>query len=69
MKSADLTGAVWRKSSRSNGQAECVEVGDQRTMIRRDSISSTAPPRYVGRWRRSGPPAWRARTGGLTRRR
>ncbi|MFC8008954.1 DUF397 domain-containing protein [Streptomyces cinereoruber] len=26
MKDADLTGAVWRKSSYSNGQAECVET-------------------------------------------
>lgn len=26
MNSRDMTGAVWRKSSRSNGQAECVEV-------------------------------------------
>jgi hypothetical protein len=26
MNSADLTGARWRKSSRSNGQGDCVEV-------------------------------------------
>ncbi|MEV0845104.1 DUF397 domain-containing protein [Streptomyces sp. NPDC049954] len=26
MNSADLTGVVWCKSSRSNGQANCVEV-------------------------------------------
>ena len=26
MDSRDMTGAVWRKSSASNGQAECVEI-------------------------------------------
>jgi hypothetical protein len=26
MNSAELTGAVWRKSSRSNGQANCIEI-------------------------------------------
>jgi hypothetical protein len=32
MSVADLSGAVWRKSSRSNGQTECVELAtDGRT--------------------------------------
>jgi hypothetical protein len=26
MNSAKLTGAMWRKSSRSNGQANCIEI-------------------------------------------
>jgi hypothetical protein len=39
MKSADLTDAVWRKSRRSNGQANCVELAklDDGHVAMRDS--------------------------------
>jgi len=36
MRSTDLSGALWRKSSHSNGQANCVEVatvGGGRTVV------------------------------------
>ncbi|MCK8676624.1 DUF397 domain-containing protein [Streptomyces lichenis] len=39
MKSADLTGAIWFKSSRSNGDRNCVEVAilDDGRVATRDS--------------------------------
>ena len=45
MDSSDLTGAVWYKSSFSNGQAECVEtavLGDGTRAVR-DSKDKSGP--------------------------
>lgn len=45
MKSSDLPGAVWRKSSFSNGQAECVETSEltDGSMAVRDSKDKSGP--------------------------
>lgn len=47
MSSTELSGALWRKSSYSNGQANCVEVaavGGGRTLVTvRDSKAPEAP--------------------------
>ncbi|MFF6951808.1 DUF397 domain-containing protein [Streptomyces iakyrus] len=55
MSSDDLTNAVWRKSSFSNGQAECVEMAvlADGTRAVRDSKDKSGPVlRFTeGEWR------------------
>jgi hypothetical protein len=58
MSSTDLAGARWRKSSHSNGQANCVEVaaatGGRTLVAVRDSKAPDSPGLIftAGAWRR-----------------
>ncbi|SIQ21622.1 DUF397 domain-containing protein [Micromonospora avicenniae] len=60
----DLTGAVWRTSSRSNDQGLCVEVADNLVEVVgvvavRDSKDRTGPALAVS------PPGWAAFVGAI----
>ena len=49
MSTTDLSNATWHKSTRSNGQANCVEVADLHTGHRavRDSKNPTGPALFI----------------------
>ncbi|MGH3906511.1 MAG: DUF397 domain-containing protein [Pseudonocardiaceae bacterium] len=61
MSTTDLSGAKWRKSSRSGAERECVEVADLDTGHRaiRDSKHPTDPALIVA------PTEWAAFTAGI----
>ncbi len=62
MNSSDLAGARWQKSSRSNGQAECVEVAflDGGRVAVRDTKDAGHGPALV-----FTPGEWAAFVGGV----
>ncbi|PWR14575.1 DUF397 domain-containing protein [Micromonospora sicca] len=50
MTSVDLSGARWKKSSRSSGNGQCVEVAELVDAVAlRDSKDPTGPALLVGR--------------------
>ena len=56
----DFTGAVWRKSTRSNGGGDCVEVATVPGLVGvRDSKDAAGPVLAFG------PDAWTAFVGGV----
>ncbi len=61
MSTTDLSGATWRKSSRSNGQYNCVEVADLDGGHRavRDSKNPSGPALTIT------PAEWSAFTAGI----
>jgi hypothetical protein len=62
MDTPDLTGAAWRKSSRSNSNGgQCVEVADLRNAVAvRDSKDRSGPVLYFA------PDSWTAFVSGVT---
>ena len=55
-----MTGAVWRKSSASNGQAECVEVA-----FGQDVVGARDSKRPTGGVLTFGPDEWRLFVGSV----
>ncbi|MEV4756546.1 DUF397 domain-containing protein [Micromonospora sp. NPDC049559] len=58
---SDLTGAVWRKSSRSNSQGQCVEVADNLA----DVVAVRDTKDRAGGTLTFTPSAWKSFVGGV----